>query len=238
MDSRSLGKISHQVEPSVRLAFCLSNQLLSSLIQLQTVFSVWESSHRLLTEDADSAGHLTNVVNITAHTPSTGHSLTVVNYSYSRKRAGESFATPARAKQKPVHCSGLIARKTSGMNADMDFHAVLPPEYRAGGDSKRQDQCQMLLTFTITTIGVSISGRLVAAKHFSSEKKVHPHPNAHEEKYILKFNNDFAADFKPQIEEEHEFNSQVPNSLTAHFGQYLTDLQDSPRLLLSFILAY
>ena len=45
------------------------------------------------------------------------------------KRARETFASSASAKQKPVHCSGLTARKNCGKNADMDFHAVLPPVY-------------------------------------------------------------------------------------------------------------
>ena len=53
------------------------------------------------------------------------------------KRAGESFATSASAKQKPVHCSAMIATKISDKNVDRDYHAVPPPEYQAGGDSKR-----------------------------------------------------------------------------------------------------
>ena len=55
------------------------------------------------------------------------------------KRAGESFSLSASAAQKPVHCSGLIAIKISDENADMDYHAVLPPEYQAGSDSKREN---------------------------------------------------------------------------------------------------
>ena len=39
-------------------------------------------------------------------------------YSMS-KRARESFATSASAKQNPVHCSGVIARNYSNKNADM-----------------------------------------------------------------------------------------------------------------------
>ena len=34
------------------------------------------------------------------------------------KRAGESFATSSSATRKPVHCSGLIARKLNNQNAD------------------------------------------------------------------------------------------------------------------------
>ena len=46
------------------------------------------------------------------------------------KRAGESFATSASTKQKPVHCSGLIARKVSDKKADMDYHTVPPPGHQ------------------------------------------------------------------------------------------------------------
>ena len=64
----------------------------------------------------------------------------VVNLSFSSKseRARESFATWASAKQWPVHCSAMIARKISDQNADMDYHAALPPEYQAWGHSKRE----------------------------------------------------------------------------------------------------
>ena len=36
----------------------------------------------------------------------------------------------------------MIAKKINDENADMDYHAVPPPEYQAGGDSKREDLCQ------------------------------------------------------------------------------------------------
>ena len=58
-------------------------------------------------------------------------------YSQS-KLAGESLAAPASSKQKPVHCTALIARKLNNKHADMDYHAVHPPGYKAGGDSKRE----------------------------------------------------------------------------------------------------
>ena len=63
-------------------------------------------------------------------------------FSSMSKRAGESFRTTASAKQKPVHCSEPIARTHSDKNADMDSHAVLPPEHGAGSDSKRENLCQ------------------------------------------------------------------------------------------------
>ena len=61
------------------------------------------------------------------------------------KRARESFAAPASAKQKPVHCTAMIARKIDDKNADMDHH-------EAGGDSKHEELCQQdPQKFTINT---------------------------------------------------------------------------------------
>ena len=56
-----------------------------------------------------------------------------------RERAEESFATSASAKQKPLHCSAMITRK---LTIRMDHHAVPPPEYQTGDDSKRENLCQ------------------------------------------------------------------------------------------------
>ena len=65
---------------------------------------------------------------------------------------GESFATSACAKQKPVHYAAVLAKTINDKNADMDNYAVPPPEYRAGGDSGRVEPCQQnSQTFTITT---------------------------------------------------------------------------------------
>ena len=44
------------------------------------------------------------------------------------KLAGESFAAPASAKQQPVHCAAMIARKFNDKNADTDYHAVPPAQ--------------------------------------------------------------------------------------------------------------
>ena len=55
-----------------------------------------------------------------------------------RKRAGQSFAASASAKQMPVHCAAMVARKTDDKDADTDHHAVPPPAYQAGVDSKRE----------------------------------------------------------------------------------------------------
>ena len=60
-------------------------------------------------------------------------------FSIMSKRAAESFAAFASAKQNPDN------------NADMDCHAVLPTENKAGGDSKREEVCQQdSKQFTIT----------------------------------------------------------------------------------------
>ena len=88
---------------------------------------------------------LTHPVNIPTHTPCTQHNLSVsyavVNplSSSMGKRAGESFAASACAKQKPVHCTAMMAWRIIDKNADMDYHAAHPPGYKAGGDSKREE---------------------------------------------------------------------------------------------------
>ena len=57
-------------------------------------------------------------------------------------RAGDYVATSASAKQRPVHGTAMIGRKLNNKNADMDFRAVPPPDYKAGGDSKREEPCE------------------------------------------------------------------------------------------------
>ena len=143
------------------------------------------------------------------------------------KRAGESFSTSASAEQKPVHCSGLIAIKISDENADMDYHAVLPPEYQAGSDYKRENLCKQdskRVTMTTTgassseqlgAAGVSSSGRSVAAEDPSNtgERKVHLQSNTDGEKYIKKID-DLATSSKPQSEDEQEnFQSSIEQYL-------------------------
>ena len=73
---------------------------------------------------------LTLQVNIMTHTTFTQSDVSVssavVNPSFSSmgKRAGESFATSASAKQKPVHCTAMIARQMNDKSADTAHHAV------------------------------------------------------------------------------------------------------------------
>ena len=100
----------------------------------------------------------------------------------------EDLSLHRRAQQrKPGHCSGLSARKISDKNADMDYHAILLPQYQAGRDSKRENLCQQdSERANKTTPGTSSSWRPVAREDPSSEKKVHFHPNTDREKYMRK----------------------------------------------------
>ena len=72
---------------------------------------------------------LTILVNIMTRNTFTRSNLSVcsavVNPSFSSmsKRAGESFAASASSKQKPVHCTAMIARK---LNADMEKLEATP----------------------------------------------------------------------------------------------------------------
>ena len=86
------------------------------------------------------------------------------------KRARTSFAASARAKQNPVHCAVMIAKKKNDKNADTDYHTVPPPEYRTGGDSEREDSySQILKKNTMTATEAPSSGLLeVAVASWSS----------------------------------------------------------------------
>ena len=131
-------------------------------------------------------------------------------------RAQEYFATSAGSKQK---VSSLL-RTHCEKNADMDYRAVPPPEYQAGGDSKREDLCQQDSDRVIrTTPGASSSGQLeaagvsssrrpVATEEPSTKKNVHLHPDTEWRKYIKKFD-DPANNLVPQSEEKHEVYNHV-----------------------------
>ena len=145
------------------------------------------------------------------------------------KRAGESIATSASAKQKRVHCSGLIARQISDKNADMDCHAVPPPNNLKLEATPNVKTCQQdservhkatpaASSFgQLYTLGASSSGRPVVTEELSRGKVVHLRPNTDGEKYVKKFNGP-AKNFKPQSEEEHEFYNQISNSICAKIG--------------------
>ena len=57
----------------------------------------------------------------------------------------------------------------------MDCHAAPPPEYLAGGDSKRENLCQQDSERVTKTTPGACSGRQVPTEGPSSEKKVHLH---------------------------------------------------------------
>ena len=93
----------------------------------------------------------------------------------------ETVAAPAGAKQRSVHCPAMIARKINDKNSDMDYHAVLPPGYRAGGDSEREDlRQQEPEQLTIMATGTASSSGRPEAIRFSfscGEGEVHLQTN-------------------------------------------------------------
>ena len=100
-------------------------------------------------------------------------------------------------------------------NADMDYHALLPPDYKAGGESKREELCQPdPQNITITATGVaSSSGRREATRDplNACEGKVYLQTNTGEQ-YIRKFE-DPAKSFSPQDQKEQEFCTASENKL-------------------------
>ena len=82
----------------------------------------------------------------------------------------------------------MIARKLNDKNADMDHHAVPPPDNKAGGDSKREELCQQdpkQVTMT-ATLASSSSGRPEAIRDPMScgEGKVYPRTNTDGERHM------------------------------------------------------
>ena len=82
----------------------------------------------------------------------------------------------------------MIARNTDDKKADKDYHAVPPPDCKAGGDFKREELCQQdPQTFTITATGASSSsGRLEAVKDplNTGQVKVYPQTNTDRKQLI------------------------------------------------------
>ena len=60
------------------------------------------------------------------------------------RRQTDTATSGSSKKKKSVQCAAMIARKFRCKNAHVDCHAVSPPEYQAGGDSKREDVCQQV----------------------------------------------------------------------------------------------
>ena len=141
---------------------------------------------------------------------------------FPRLPSDTSLPNPVKntSQKKSVYCSGMMARKINDKNADMDYHAVPPPEIRGAGFSKCQDLCQQdservsrmtpgtSSSGQLEAAGASSSRRPVATEDPSSGRTVHLHPNTDGNTYIRKFD-DAAKNFKPQSDKEHEFNNEV-----------------------------
>ena len=90
---------------------------------------------------------LTLLVNIMNHTTLTKSNLSissgVVNPSFSSmsKRARDCFRNIGKRESKASSLHSDVCVNISEKNANVGCHAVLPPEYQAGGDSKREDLC-------------------------------------------------------------------------------------------------
>ena len=151
-----------------------------------------------------------------------------------------SLHRPARSKNQIN--SQTDGENNSDKNADMDHHAVLPPEYQAG--SKCQDQYQqdsesvnnndaMSIKLRTTESGWSISsqgGRFLQQICQVKWKFIFIQLLM-EKKYIKKFD-DSAKNFKPLSEEEHEVYNQAWNSMCANFGKCPTNLHSCSALRL------
>ena len=159
---------------------------LDPMIQIKYVYTTHLLGDILTKESftGDRWTHLTLLVKIMTHTTFTQSYVSVSSafgnpfFSSMSEHAGESVATSASAKQKQVHCTAMIARKMNDKNADMDYHAVPPPDNKAGGDSTREELCEEDSERVTRTAGGSSSGQQVAAEDPSSEKKIPLHPNA------------------------------------------------------------
>ena len=96
----------------------------------------------------DRCAKLTLLVSITTHSTFTQSNLSVSSavmnlFSSMSRRVEESFAASAGkrdAKASSLHCNDLRG-KLPTKDADRDYH-VPPPDYIAGGDSKRDEPCQ------------------------------------------------------------------------------------------------
>ena len=197
----------------------MTASIFDPMIQIKYV----NTTHRLadiLTKASftrDRWTQLTLLVNIMTHTTLTKSNLSissaVVNPSFSSmsKRARDCFRNIGKRESKASSLHSDVCVKISEKNANVVCHAVLPPEYQAGGDSKREDLCwpdsersneHNARSIKLPASGGSSSGRPVATEDPSREKKVRLHSNTAGEQYIKKFN-EVANTFKPQSEEEH-----------------------------------
>ena len=109
----------------------------------------------------------------------------------------------------------------------MDYHAVLPPEYRAEATLRVEtfvSASHHNVDWTIRASGSGWSIMLWATqlllKIQQTPAKVHLRSNIDGEYYIRKFD-DLAKTFAPHSEQEHEFYNPVLDSIRARYGKYI-----------------
>ena len=104
------------------------------------------------------------------------HISSIVKPSFPSMRKCVPENLSPETKASPLHSN--IARRINE-SADVDYHAVPPPDYKAGGDTKREGLCQQNPeTFTKTATGeLSSSGRLEATGSASSSRRPGPVKN-------------------------------------------------------------
>ena len=137
---------------------------------------------------------LTLLANVMTHTTfilcNLSVSSAVVNplLSGMRKLTTESFTVRQAWNKKPVHCAAMIARRINDKIADMDYHAVPPPDHRAGWARRLWSARSSNQTFTRTaTGGSSSSGRPDQWDPWiTGERKVHLQANSDGENCIRK----------------------------------------------------
>ena len=178
-------------------------------------------------------------------------------FSSMSKRAGDSVAASASAKQKPVRCTGLIASALIDKYADMwtitqYFHQNIKLEATPSVKTyvskilkewtTRRQEHQALVNWKRLEHQAP-----VAAEDPSSDKKVHLHPNTDGENYISKF--DDPANYKPHSTERARISqSSVEQFMckigwishqSSRFPAQRCDLESIyERLFMAFILAY
>ena len=149
----------------------------------------------------------------------------------------QNLSLHLQARNKPTHCTAMIARKLDDMNADMDCYAVPPPGCKAGGDSKREELCQQdPSSFSTTATGAaSSSGRPEASGAASSSGRpeaTRDQLNAGEGNFLQRnlFENAGSVPskrFEPQ-KEEQDFRTRVLHSICATCGKDPADLRYFP----------
>ena len=149
----------------------------------------------------------------------------------------QNLSLHLQARNKPTHCTAMIARKLDDMNADMDCYAVPPPGCKAGGDSKREELCQQdPSSFSTTATGAaSSSGRPEATGAASSSGRpeaTRDQLNAGEGIFfrgtcLRTLHQSHQKRFEPQ-KEEQDFRTRVLHSICATFGKDPADLRYFP----------